>query len=72
MLVEQGIYISFGAQFNAASLSACPAELLLAETDEAPERIQDVIAALQTAREDVTPDLLASNMRRLFLLPGQE
>lgn len=72
MLVEQGIYISFGAQFNAASLSACPAELLLAETDEAPERIQDVIAALQTAREDVTPDLLAANMRRLFLLPGQE
>lgn len=66
MLVEQGIYISFGPRFNPAGLIACPAELLLAETDEAPGRIQDVIAALQTVRDDVTPDLLARNMRSIF------
>ena len=66
MLVKAGIYISFGPQFNADSLSACPAELLLAETDEAPVRIQDVIASLESVRHDVTPDLLAANMRRIF------
>ena len=67
MLVKAGIYISFGQQFNPASLSACPAELLLAETDEAPIRIQDVIAALESSRHDVTPDLIAANMRRIFI-----
>lgn len=66
MLTDQGIYISFGAKFNPDTLQACPAELLLAETDEAPGRIQDIIAALNTVRADVTPDLLAANMRRLF------
>lgn len=66
MLTDQGIYISFGPQFNSESLLSCPTELLLAETDEAPERIQDVIAALNSVREEVTPDLLADNMRRIF------
>lgn len=68
MLVQAGLYISFGPQFNPASLTACPAELILAETDEAPGRIQDVIASLESVRHDVTPDLLASNMRRIFSL----
>ncbi|MDE6010956.1 MAG: TatD family hydrolase [Muribaculaceae bacterium] len=66
MYTDQGIYLGFGARFNPESLLACPAELLLAETDEAPGRIQDIIAALNTVRTDVTPDLLAANMRRIF------
>lgn len=70
MLTDRGICLSFGIQFNAASLEAVPTSLLLAETDEAPCRIQDVIAALNAVREEVTPDLLAANMRRILNLPG--
>lgn len=62
MFTDQGIYISFGPKFNPDSLMACPAELLLAETDDAPERIQEVIAALNAVREDVTPELIFGNL----------
>lgn len=68
MLAQAGIYISFGMQFNPRTLLACPPDLILAETDESPVRIQDVIASLENVRSDVTPDLLSANMRRIFNL----
>ncbi len=69
MLLDAGCYLSFGVQFNAASLQAAPLDRILAETDDASCRIQDVIAGLQSARGDVTPDLLAANGRAIWQFP---
>ena len=72
MLTAKGIYLSFGPKFNPDTLLAIPLDLLLVETDEAPCRIQDVIALLNATRPEVTPTLLATNLRRVLPLtePG--
>lgn len=66
MFVSAGIYVSFGRKFNPDSLVGCPADRILAETDDTPGRIEDVIGALNAVRADVTPDLIAANLRRVI------
>ena len=66
MFAGEGIYLSFGVLFNSDSLIEAPSELILAETDEAPVTIRNVIAGLSAVCPDVTPDLIAANMRSLF------
>ncbi|MCH5224634.1 MAG: TatD family hydrolase [Muribaculaceae bacterium] len=61
MLTEQGIYLSFGEHFNEESLRNVPREKLLAETDESPLSIEQIIANLSaTLGEDIT-ELIAIN-----------
>ena len=42
-LTSRGIYLSFGEHFNAETLKAVPQELLMAETDESPLSIDNII-----------------------------
>lgn len=61
MFTSRGIYLSLGEQFNTETLAAIPRELLLAETDESPKPIADIVAALSAAAgTDLTPTLLAN------------
>ncbi|MDE7080567.1 MAG: TatD family hydrolase [Muribaculaceae bacterium] len=66
MFADLGIYISFGKQFNPDTLLQTPAELILAETDDTPGRIEDIIGALNAVRPDITPELLHANLLRLL------
>lgn len=50
MFTRLGIYLSFGQKFNPDTVRTVPEELMLAETDEAPVTIQDVIKALSDVR----------------------
>lgn len=61
-----GIYFSFGARFNADTLRACPLSRILAETDESPLSIREIIASLSAARDmDLLP-LVADNTARIL------
>ena len=46
MLVRAGLYLSFGERFNPESLKKTPREFILAETDESPLTIMQVIDGL--------------------------
>lgn len=61
MLLDAGLYLSFGEKFNPDSLAATPLDRLLAETDDSPLTIQEVIAALSASLgQDLTPHILAT------------
>ena len=61
-LVRAGCYLSFGQKFNAETLRAVPADRILAETDESPLPIEDIISILSEARgEDLTPIIKANS-----------
>lgn len=66
MLLEAGCHISYGERFNATSLALTPLERILAETDESPLPILDIIASLSTSRgEDLLP-YISLNTNILF------
>lgn len=66
MLLEAGCHISYGARFNPDSLAHTPADRLLAETDESPLPILDIIASLSASRgEDLLPSI-SLNTNNLF------
>ena len=46
MLTDAGIYLSFGEKFNPESLPIVPPHMFLAETDESPLSINEIIVAL--------------------------
>lgn len=48
-LLNAGLLLSYGPKFNPESVALTPAEALLAETDDSPESIAEVIAALSEA-----------------------
>ena len=48
MYTDAGIYLSYGEKFNPESLSSTPREMILAETDESPLTIEEIIAKLST------------------------
>jgi TatD DNase family protein len=48
-LLDAGLYLSFGARFNADSLRLCPAERRLMETDNSKLTISQVFALQQDA-----------------------
>lgn len=55
MLTDAGMFISFGPLYNAATVAAMPEDMILAETDDSPTPIDDVIAALSEIRgKDMT------------------
>ena len=68
MLTDAGIYLSIGQQFNPASFASIPRDMLLAETDESPLSIEEIIAAIAReiegpSEEDLkkTTDLILEN-----------
>lgn len=65
-------YISLGERFNPLAATAIPSDRLLAETDESPLPITQIITSIASARHDATPALahhLAANLHAL-LQPG--
>ncbi|MCH5230377.1 MAG: TatD family hydrolase [Muribaculaceae bacterium] len=61
MLTDAGIYLSFGELFNPEVPTLVPKELILAETDESPLTIEEIIARLSSnLGEDIT-ELIAAN-----------
>lgn len=68
MLLDAGLWLSFGPQFNAESVRITPRDRLLAETDESGRPIAEVIAALSEAYGEPLEETIATNLRR-FLQP---
>ena len=66
MMVDAGIYVSFGDNFNPKSPAVVPSELILAETDESSLDIQTVIALLSANLEkEMTPQIALNTARFL-------
>jgi len=68
-LLRAGCFISLGQHFNIDTLKAIPDDRLLAETDESPMTIRQVITAMNhVAERDLTP-LIAANTAAVLDLP---
>lgn len=60
MLLDKGLYLSFGERFNPDTVKMMPLDRLLAETDDSPQSIDAVIQSLSTARgQDLSPSIAA-------------
>ncbi len=71
MLLDAGCWLSLGSLFNADSAAMIPADRLLAETDEAPVAIGQVIESIANARAVPPADqqsLIAANTARFLSL----
>lgn len=69
-LLDKGLYLSFGECFNSDTVRMMPLDCLLAETDESPKSIEEIIGALSALRgEDLTPSI-ASLTASLLKLPS--
>lgn len=66
MLLKAGLYLSFGAEFNAETLKRMPAEKILAETDESESDIYEIINKISQVRDEDMTGLIASNTRRFL------
>lgn len=66
MFAKAGLWLSFGQRFNDRALPEVPADRLLAETDEADCRIEDVISSLSSfAGRDLTATIAENSARFL-------
>lgn len=62
MLLRSGCRISFGEKFNSEALRSMPADKILAETDESPFPINEIIRRMSEARgEDLTAVIAANS-----------
>ncbi|MDE5868683.1 MAG: TatD family hydrolase [Muribaculaceae bacterium] len=66
MFLRQGFYISFGSLFNPATVRDMPADRILAETDESPLPINEIIFALSDARGTDLTHVIAENSARII------
>lgn len=60
MLLDAGLWLSFGPLFNAESLGIVPADRILAETDESDTSIEEVISRLAVALDETPANLTDS------------
>lgn len=67
MLLDAGMYLSFGEKFNPEALAVVPAGRLLAETDESSLPIGEIIATLEAAAGRPLRDEIAQTGSRVFL-----
>ncbi len=68
MLTDAGISLSFGEHFNDTTLKTLNKDFLLAETDESPLSIEEIITRLSETRgEDLTQTIVANTSRFLNL-----
>lgn len=72
LLLRAGCMISFGVKFNDETLCSIPADKILAETDESPATITDVIARLSEIRGMNLQDTIARNSARVLSLSGPD
>lgn len=68
LLLDAGLWLSFGSRFNEEALRNTPLERILAETDEEQRDIREVIATLGAVRPEITPELIATNAARFLTL----
>lgn len=67
-LLRAGCYISMGEHFNPDTLAAVPRDRLLAETDESPRSIEEIIDAMSTVTgADLRPAVSGNASRVLGL-----
>ena len=66
MLTDAGIFLSFGEKFNPEALAVTPRELILAETDESPLSIEEIIAGLSEAAGYDLTEIIAENTLRFL------
>lgn len=66
MLLRAGCWLSFGAEFNSETLLATPKDRILAETDESPLSIEEVIGRLSAAYGEDLRGTIAENTRRFL------
>lgn len=66
MLLRAGCYISFGPEFNPDTLQSMPEDRILAETDESPVTISEVIDRLSETRGKDMTQIIAKNTRRFL------
>lgn len=66
MLLKRGCYLSFGELFNRETVQKIPEDKILAETDESPLTIEEIIARLSEARgKDLTETIRANTAKFL-------
>lgn len=63
MLLRAGCYLSVGIKFSSEALRQIPADRLLAETDEAPVDITEVISLISDVRGSDMRDVVAKNLQ---------
>lgn len=68
MLQRAGIYVSYGEMFNAESVELTALDAILAETDDSSKSINEIIETLSALRPEITPELIATNVARVFSL----
>ncbi|MCH5239656.1 MAG: TatD family hydrolase [Muribaculaceae bacterium] len=68
MLIDTGIYLSYGSEFNPESLKITPREMILAETDESPLSIEEIISKLSSVIGEDLTDQIAENSARFLSL----
>lgn len=69
MMLRAGFWLSFGAVFNPDALRIVPRDRILAETDDAPLSIGDVIARIASASSAGSPEMtgiVAENTARFL------
>ncbi len=66
MLLRAGCWLSFGAEFNPDALRATPEDRILAETDETPVTIEEVITRLSAAYGKDLTETIAANTRNFL------
>lgn len=67
MLTDAGIYVSFGEKFNDESPKAMPEDMILAETDESTEGIEEIIARLSAVMGKDMTGIIERNTKRFLL-----
>lgn len=71
MLTDAGIWRSFGSRFNPLTVAETDPTMMLAETDDSPILISEVISSLSDARgEDLTETILVNSLRFLSRVGG--
>ena len=65
-LLDKGLYLSFGRNFNPETVKMMPPQRLLAETDESPESIAEIIASLSEAYGTDLTSIIATNTASLL------
>ena len=66
MLLKAGFWLSFGQNFNPEAVAVTPDDLILAETDEAPVGIEEVITRISAAKGRDMHDIIRENTRRFL------
>ena len=71
MLTDCGIYLSFGEKFNPEALLSTPSSLILAETDESPLDILEIIFGISSVLGFDATELIAGNTSNFLSIDNE-